>query len=109
MILHFAELSDELLRLLDRDGHRLEEDPEPLGGAGHGGLPVDGTEIAISRQAFDVFARPRQEDEAHWKHRSLGQPATGQDGVDESASDASVAVRERMDGLELSVGQGGLQ
>ena len=48
------------------------------------------------------------EDEAHRRDVSRGKAASAEDNVDETPSDSAVAIRERVNGLELRVGDRGL-
>ena len=65
--------------------------------------------VAVCREALDILLGARQQDQTHGEDSGARETASSEDSVNECPSDASVAVGERVDGLELGVDQGGLE
>lgn len=63
----------------------------------------------VDRQTLDVGLAQRRERQTDGQDGVRGEPAAGQHRVDEGSSDASVAVGERVDRLELGMNEGGLR
>ena len=88
---------------LDRRGGRspgcLGERADPLGDAS----------LAERREPLDVGGGAGRQDDADRRDEAGGDAAAPQHDVHEGAADAAVAVDERVDGLELGVGDGRLR
>jgi hypothetical protein len=70
--------------------------------------PVRDASLPECDQPLDVGGGTGGEDNADRRHETSGDAATSQDDVDERPTDPAITVDERVDGLELSVGDGGL-
>jgi len=97
-----------LLQLREPSGQRGSLRSCPLDGLSEEKNPVGDALVLERRQPGDVGLRVRGQDEAHRRHVAGCEAPAAQEDVNERASDATVAVRERVDRLELCVGDRGL-
>ncbi len=88
---------------LDRRGRRAS------GCLGERADPLGDVSLAERREPLDVGGGPGRQDDADRRDEAGGDAAAPQHDVHEGPADAAVAVDERVDGLELRVGDGRLR
>ena len=69
---------------------------------------VRGPDVSIRGETGDVVADPGGEHKTDRRHEARCEAAAAEDDVDERAAGAAVAIGERVDRLELGVGDRGL-
>jgi hypothetical protein len=92
------------LALLDPLGQSLGLDRRAGGCLGELRQPAADASESVSREPADIGLRLCREDQADRRDVVADLAPAAQDGVDERAAYPTVAVGERVDGLELSVG-----
>ena len=88
-------------------GHRQAFGRSLIDGSGEGGHPRRDPAVPELDEATDVALRSRGQHDRDGRHEYRRQASAPEDGMDEAAADATVAIREWMDGLELGVSDRG--
>ena len=97
-----GDLFGEAKSLATCGTYRLRERPDPRGQS-------FGRVDSERRESADVCRLIGGQDQAHRRHVVDSEPSAAEHDVDQASSDASIAISEGMDRLELGVGDGGLR
>lgn len=89
-----------------RDG--CGERAQPFVGSEGPSRAVGGLKMAKGGQPADVVGCPCRQEEAEGRNEPRREPTSAEDDVDEGSPGPPVSVAERVNGLELGVGDGSL-
>ena len=93
--------------VINRPMVRRREERDPPVDSGVGG--VRRADIAGRSQPGNIVPRPRGQNKGNRGQNAQSEPSVAHDQVKQHPSGAPVAVHERMDGLELRMGDGRLR
>jgi len=106
--LQLVDVLCQASHMLRRDDSGLDERREPVVHTSEGAGFDRAADVPVGAQPVDVAVAESRQHETDREHRLRGQTAPGKNGVDQSATDPTVAIGERMDRFELGVHDPGL-
>ncbi|MCK0091375.1 hypothetical protein MWU77_11335 [Rhodococcus sp. F64268] len=106
--LQLVDVLCQALRMLRRDDSGLDERRKPVVHTSEGAGVDRAADVPVGAQPVDVAGAESRQHETDREHRLRGQTAPGKYGVDQSATDPTVAIGERMNRFELGVHDPGL-